>query len=132
MVQRVIYDPNGFKNVEKDGKAIGWCFGYKAQYYRGFSLSIVRGVKITVDGEEVPQDAIRFTNKGETFTLDEMTTVVDADLRWEFGIYGSERRRAGCRKASHRYRNHDLPVLYAVPECSSDRRGFRDLRRSEE
>ena len=69
MVQRVIYDPNGFKNVEKDGKAIGWCFGYKAQYYRGFSLSI------------------RFTNKGETFTLDEMTTVVDADLRWEFGEF---------------------------------------------
>ena len=87
MVQRVIYDPNGFKNVEKDGKAIGWCFGYKAQYYRGFSLSIVRGVKITVDGEEVPQDAIRFTNKGEAFTLDEMTTVVDADLRWEFGEF---------------------------------------------
>ena len=67
MVQRVIYDPNGFRNVEKDGKIIGYCFGYKAQYYRGFSPSIVRGVKICVDGEEAPQDAILFTNKGETY-----------------------------------------------------------------
>ena len=87
MVQRVIYDPNGFRNVEKDGKVIGYCFGYKAQYYRGFSPSIVRGVKICVDGEEAPQDAILFTNKGETFTLNELTTVVDADMRWEYGEY---------------------------------------------
>jgi hypothetical protein len=87
MVQRVIYDPNGFRNVEKDGEVIGYCFGYKAQYYRGFSPSIVRGVKICVDGEEAPQDAILFTNKGETFTLNELTTVVDADMRWEYGEY---------------------------------------------
>ena len=87
MVQRVVYDPNGFKNVEKDGKVIGYSFGYKAQYYRGFCPSIVRGVKITVDGEEAPQDAITFTNKGETFTLDQLTTVVDPDMRWEYGEY---------------------------------------------
>ncbi len=87
MVQRVVYDPDGFKNVEKDGKVIGYCFGYKSQYYRGFCPSILRGVKICVDGEEAPQDAILFTNKGETFTLDQLSTVVDPDMRWEFGEY---------------------------------------------
>ncbi len=104
MVQRVIYDPNGFKNVEKDGKVIGFSFGYKAQYYRGFSPSIVRGVKICVDGEEVAQDAILFTNKGETFTLDQLTTVVDADMRWEYGEYAvfTVLKEGGLAAGKHR------------------------------
>ena len=87
MAGRQIYNPEAFKNVEADGKIIGFSFEFKAQYYRGFTLSIVRDIKVNVDGVDYPREAVRFTVNGETFTLEEMRTVIDSDYRWEFGEY---------------------------------------------
>lgn len=89
MAGRQIYNPDGFKNVEEAGKVIGYQFQFKAQYYRGFTLSIVRDIKVNVDGEDAKREDIRFTVNGETFTLEEMRTVVDSDYRWEFGEYAT-------------------------------------------
>lgn len=89
MAARPIYNPDSFKNVVCDGKTIGYEFQFKAQYYRGVTLSIVRDIKVCVDGVEEPRENIRFTVNGETFTLDEMSTVVDPDYRWEFGEYAT-------------------------------------------
>ncbi|HAX51081.1 MAG TPA: hypothetical protein DCX82_03930 [Lachnospiraceae bacterium] len=89
MAGRQIYNPDGFKNIEEDGKVIGYQFEFKAQYYRGITLSIVRDIKVNVDGEDVTRDNIRFTVNGETFTLEEMRTVIDSDYRWEFGDYAA-------------------------------------------
>ena len=56
MAGRQIYNPEGFKNIEKDGSLTGFEFQFKAQYYRGITLSIVRDIKVNIDGE----DAIRY------------------------------------------------------------------------
>ena len=72
MAGRQIYNPAGFKNIEENGKVTGYQFQFKAQYYRGITLSIVRDIQINVDGEDVKREDIRFTVNGETFTLEEM------------------------------------------------------------
>ncbi len=87
MAGREIYNPNGFKNIKEKEKIIGFAFEFKAQYYRGITLSIVRDIKIEVDGENIPRENIRFTVNGQTFTLEEMRTVINANYRWEFGEY---------------------------------------------
>jgi Domain of unknown function (DUF6379) len=52
-------------------------------YYRGLGLSMVEDIEVSVDGEPVARDAIRFSVRGKTYTLDEMETVYDD--RWNFG-----------------------------------------------
>lgn len=89
MAGRQIFNPHGFKNVEENGKIVGYQFQFKAQYYRGITLSIVRDIKVKTDGEDAARENIRFTVNGETFTLEEMRTVVDPDYRWEFGDYAA-------------------------------------------
>lgn len=103
MAGRQIFNPKGFKNIEKDGSVTGYQFEFKAQYYRGMTLSIVRDLKITVDEEEVSREDVRFTVNDETFTLDEMRTVIDPDYRWEFGDYAavSVMKEGGLAKGSH-------------------------------
>ncbi len=89
MAGRQIYNPDGFKNIEKDGSVAGYEFQFKAQYYRGITLSIVRDIKVNVDGEDAKREDVRLTVNGETFTLEEMRTVIDSDYRWEFGDYAT-------------------------------------------
>lgn len=103
MAGRQVFNPDGFKNIEKDGKVVGYEFQFKAQYYRGVTLSIVRDIQVTVDGVEEPRESLRFTVNGETFTLDEMSTVVDSDYRWEFGEFAtvSVLREGGLAKGDH-------------------------------
>ena len=89
MAGRQIFNPDGFGNVEADGKVVGFKFEFKAQYYRGFTLSIVRDIKVNVDGKDYPREDIRFSVNGEIFTLEEMRTTIDSDYRWEFGDYAT-------------------------------------------
>ena len=103
MAGRQIYNPNGFKNIEEDGSVIGYQFEFKAQYYRGFTLSIIRDIKINVDGVDELRENIRITVNGETFTLEEARTVIDPEYRWEFGDYAAVTvlRRGGLSKGRH-------------------------------
>lgn len=103
MAGRQIYNPNGFKNVEENGKVTGYQFQFKAQYYRGFTPSIIRDIEISVDGENVRREDIRFTVNGETFTLDETRTLIDPDYRWEFGEYATVIvvKEGGLSKGNH-------------------------------
>lgn len=103
MAGRQIYNPDGFKNIEKDGTITGYQFEFKAQYYRGITLSIVRDIKVKVDGEDAAREDVRFTVNGEIFTLEEMRTVIDSDYRWEFGDYAtvSVLKDGGLTKGTH-------------------------------
>jgi hypothetical protein len=87
MYPRQFFNPTGFKNVEENGKITGFSFDMKIQYYRGCTLSIIRNIEVAVDGVQYPRESIRFTVNGETFTLDEMKTVISN--RWRFGQYAT-------------------------------------------
>lgn len=103
MAGRQIYNPQGFKNIETDGKVIGYQFEFKAQYYRGITLSIVRDIKVNVDGIDEKREDVRLTVNGETFKLEEMRTVIDSEYRWEFGDYAtvSVMREGGLSIGQH-------------------------------
>ncbi|MCC6263114.1 MAG: hypothetical protein IT169_06015 [Bryobacterales bacterium] len=61
----------GFKNVYRNGQAIGFQILYRSTYYRGIWLSLSTGFSVMVDGEQFPRDAITVTIDGKTFTQDE-------------------------------------------------------------
>lgn len=106
MAGRQIYHPEGFKNVKKGDAVIGFEFQFKAQYYRGITLSIVRDIQINIDGNDAAREDIRFTVNGETFTLEEMRTVTDPEYRWEFGDYAvvTVLKENGLSKGPHHIR----------------------------
>ncbi len=89
MAGRVVFNPEGYKNLTKDGKATGFSFEMKLQYYRGITLSIIRDIKVSIDGREIPRENIRVVINGEKFTLEQCRTVVSPLFRWEFGTYGT-------------------------------------------
>jgi Domain of unknown function (DUF6379) len=72
---------DGFHNVEENGKPIGFQLRMRLANYRGYLLSQIEDIRISVDGEVIARQDIRFSIGGKTYTLDEMEEVVDN--RWE-------------------------------------------------
>lgn len=72
-----------FENVADNGEVVGFAFLGRLPYYRGLGLSMVEDIQVSVDGEAIPREDIRFSVRGKTYTLDEMETVYDD--RWNFG-----------------------------------------------
>lgn len=61
----------------------GFAFDAKLGYYRGIGLSMIEDLAITLDGEAIPRDAVRFDEGAGPITLDAMETAYDR--RWGFG-----------------------------------------------
>lgn len=127
MAGRQIYNSEGFKNVEADGKVIGYQFEFKAQYYRGITLSIVRNIEVEVDGVKANKEDIRFAVNGETFTLEEMRTVIDSNYRWEFGDFATVTvlKEGGLAKGPHHIHAHQSIAPSYMPftieaDCDAD------------
>ena len=78
MMDKLMIVEDSLENV--DG---GFAFLGRLPYYRGLGLSMVENIEVTVDGEVLPREAIRFSVRGKTYTLDQMETVYDD--RWNFG-----------------------------------------------
>lgn len=66
-----------------ESSELGFAFYGRLPYYRGLGLSMVEDIVVTVDGEPVAREDIRFHVRGKTYTLDQMETVYDD--RWNFG-----------------------------------------------
>lgn len=127
MAGRQIFDPNAFCNVERHGEVVGYSFAFKAQYYRSITLSIVRDIKVEVDGESAKREDIRLTVNGETFTLEEARTVVDPDYRWEFGDYATVTvlKQGGLPQGKHHIHAHQTIAPSYMPfqieaDCDAD------------
>lgn len=77
--KHIIY-PGSLRNLA-DGS--GFALGMRLPYYRGQVLSAVEDIGLTVDGNKVPREDVRFTVRGKSWTLDQLETTYDE--RWEFG-----------------------------------------------
>ena len=71
------------QNVVQDGQTVGFAFRGRLPYYRGLGLSMIENISVSVDGEPVAREDIRFSVRGRTWTLDEMET--EYGDRWNFG-----------------------------------------------
>ncbi len=103
-----MFDNNVFiegtcKNVEENGKIIGYEMQTHITYYRGIPLSMINFIKVETDGEEVPEEDILFTpDHIDWFTLKEMETV--AEIKWEYGCPATirVRKEGGLEKGEHK------------------------------
>ena len=75
-----------FKNVEKDGKVVGFQVGERLPYYRGIVLSVIGQTDLAVDGEHYSPDQISVTIHGNTYRLSDLENQISD--RWEFGEVG--------------------------------------------
>ena len=73
----------GFENVKEGDRVVGFAILARLPYYRGLGLSMIEDIAITVDGEAIARNDIRFSVRGRTWTLDEMET--EYGDRWNFG-----------------------------------------------
>ncbi len=103
MFENNVFVEGSCRNVEEDGKIIGYEMETYITYYRGIPLSMVNHIKVETDGVEVPRENIRFTpDHIDWFTLDEMETV--AGIKWEYDQKATVRvlQEGGLPKGNHK------------------------------
>lgn len=78
-----IFKEKSFRIVKEGSETIGYEMQSNIPYYRGVPLSMISDVKVFMDGQEAPREAIRVTvDNIDWFTLDEMKTVTY--YKWEY------------------------------------------------
>jgi hypothetical protein len=80
MLEKPCIQSRGFKNVEQNGKIIGFQVNIRSLYYRGLWLSQLRPATVTVEGETFSGDQITWTINGVTYTQEEMAKL--GDVHW--------------------------------------------------
>ena len=80
MLERECIQSRGFRNVENQGRIIGFQFNIRSLYYRGLWLSQLRPATITVDGETFSGNQITWTINGITYEQEEMLKL--GDVHW--------------------------------------------------
>ncbi len=102
MFDKYLIVDGSLRNVGPDHAPDGFAFEAKLGYYRGLGLSMVEALDVTIDGEPVPRDAVRFDEGNGPLTLDEMETAFDR--RWPFGASATitVEHRGGLAPGEHR------------------------------
>ena len=83
MFDRYLIVDGTLRNVGPASAPTGFAFDARLGYYRGLGLSMVEALDVTVDGEAMARQAIRFDEGLGPLTLDEMESAYDR--RWGFG-----------------------------------------------
>jgi hypothetical protein len=71
----------GFSNIERHGRVVGFNLNLRIANYRGYLLSQIEDIKVSVDGEPIPREAMRVKFGSKEYTLAQMESVTDD--RWE-------------------------------------------------
>lgn len=103
MFDNNVFKENTFKNVEEDGRVIGYQMETNITYYRGIPMSMIEYVKVAVDGEKAPVEDIRISiDEIDWFTLREAETVTT--YKWEYGqpLYVRVLKDGGISKGTHK------------------------------
>lgn len=78
---------DSLKNVEQDGKIVGFKFGVRIADYRGAILSLHNGYYVSVDGVEYPREVQKFEINGKPpRSFEELKTCVWD--HWDFDDEG--------------------------------------------
>jgi hypothetical protein len=83
MFDKYLIDAASLRNTGPAEAPTGFAFEAKLGYYRGLGLSMIERLEVSIDGETLPRDAVRFDEGPGALTLDEMATAYDR--RWPFG-----------------------------------------------
>jgi hypothetical protein len=83
MFDNKIIVPDSLEQLDESEGIEGFAVQARLPYYRGLGLSMVEDISVTVDGEKIPRDNVRFSVRGRIWSLDEMET--EYGDRWNFG-----------------------------------------------
>ncbi len=83
MFDKYMLMTRGFQNVRHNGQTTGFQMLVRITYYRGIFLPLLTGFDVTVDGEKMKPEQMRFTVKGHTYTFDELGKA--EKVHWDFG-----------------------------------------------
>lgn len=102
MFEKYMILENDVENIVENGNVTGFQFGARLPYYRGIALSLVEDIGVSVDGEEVPKEKIKFSAHGNTYSLKEMETATED--RWNMGEVAHiiVQKEGGLPKGSHK------------------------------
>jgi|SRR6187431_821786 hypothetical protein len=105
MFDNKIIVPDSLEQLTAADRTEGFALLARLPYYRGLGLSMVEDIGVTVDGEKVPRENIRFSVRGRSWTLAEMET--EYGDRWNFG----EKARIVVKKPGGlKAGDHDIEV----------------------
>ncbi|MFV0464614.1 MAG: DUF6379 domain-containing protein [Lachnospiraceae bacterium] len=102
MFDMYVFTEDTLENIEQDQEITGFQMQTLITYYRGIPCSMVHDISVSVDGEQIPREQIRFSPDQETFfTLDELETVTS--YKWEYGAQAIVRviMPGGLSKGEH-------------------------------
>ncbi|MDR9868222.1 DUF6379 domain-containing protein [Lactococcus cremoris] len=103
MFDNNVFKKGTLKNVEEDGKVIGFEMETLITYYRGIPLSMIEYLHVAVDGQKINDADIRISlDKEDWFTLKEAETVTT--YKWEYGesLYVRVLKDGGLSRGSHK------------------------------
>lgn len=88
MFDTYVFTEGTCRNVVIEGEIKGFQLQTLITYYRGIPCSMIHDIKVSVDGNEIPRENIKFSPNGEDFfTLSELETVTT--YKWEYGEQGT-------------------------------------------
>lgn len=87
MFDEMIIREGSVANIVTDGVVEGFSFETHLPYYRGLGLSMIETPQVSVDGEEIAVEDLRFTYNGVTRTFEELADV--SDVRWELRTFAT-------------------------------------------
>jgi hypothetical protein len=106
MAEWNIHD-EGFKNVSQNGRITGFQLKIQTSYYRGIALSLIEGFEVTVDGENLKQDQIKFGVGNRAYALSEMENLADVRWPWLEPAVLTVNKTGGLKPGLH-----DVQVVY--------------------
>ncbi len=115
MFDKYLICENSLRNVTQAGNKVGFAFDARLGYYRGLGLSMVEDLAITVDGEAMPREAVRFNDDGKELSLNDMEKALDR--RWEFGAVATINvlRPGGLTPGKHRLEFKEVLRISYMP-----------------
>lgn len=81
MFDNYVIVADSVRNVVDGEQVVGFAFDTRIAYYRGLGVSMVEPFEVSVDGDPVPAEQLRFSLDGRTWTFAELAA--DGDSRWE-------------------------------------------------
>ena len=83
MFDKYLIQAESLRNTGPAEAPTGFAFEAKLGYYRGLGLSMIEKLDVSIDGNLLPREAVRFDEGQGPLTLDAMETAYDR--RWAFG-----------------------------------------------
>lgn len=102
MFDNYIFTKGSCRNVEDEGKKLGYELSTLISYYRGIPLSMIHDLEVKVDGKLEAPESLRFSADNEHwFSLAELETA--SSYKWEYGQPGTIRilKDGGLSKGKH-------------------------------